>query len=303
LQRHTHVKAYLALGAICFFWGTTYLAIRMALESFPPLTMVSLRFIVSGSILLAAALAARARLPKGRELMQTAVNGILILGLGNSCLTIAELWIPSGLAALIITTSPLWMVGLDALLPGGDRLRRAALGGILLGGAGAVILVAPEARAGAVSGGRVWAAFFLLQLANFAWSLGSIRQRRMPAGAHPIVSGGVQQLAAGLAAAPLALLERGRPVVWDLKGIGAILYLVVFGSIVGYSAYIYAMDKLPVALVSTYTYINPIVALWLGWLFYREPFGVWQAAGMLVIFVGVAVVKRFSAAPTAAEVD
>lgn len=297
------MKPYLALGAICFFWGTTYLAIRIALESFPPLAMVSLRFIVSGSILLAAALAARARLPRGRELVQTVLNGVLILGLGNSCLTIAELWIPSGLAALIITTSPLWMVGLDALLPGGDRLRRGALAGILVGGAGSVLLVAPEARAATVSGGRVWAAFLLLQVANFAWSLGSIRQRRMPAGAHPIVSGAVQQLAAGLAAAPLALLEGGQPVHWDLKGTGAILYLVVFGSIVGYSAYIYAMDKLPVALVSTYTYINPIVALWLGWLFYREPFGVWQAAGMLVIFVGVALVKRFSAAPTAAEVD
>lgn len=101
----------------------------------------------------------------------------------------------------------------------------------------------------------------------------------------------------------LAFFETGRAIQWDLKGIGAVLYLVVFGSIVGYSAYIYAMDKLPVALVSTYTYINPIVALFLGWLVYRERFGMAEAAGMFVIFLGVALVKRFSSAPTAAEVD
>ncbi len=303
MQRHPHFKPYLALGAICFFWGTTYLAIRIALESFPPFAMVSLRFLVSGSILLGGAMLAGARLPRGRELRQTALNGAMILGLGNSCLTIAELWIPSGLAALIITTSPLWMVGLDALMPGGDRLRRAALVGILVGGAGSVMLVAPETAAGTVSGGRVWAAFLLLQLANFAWSFGSIRQRRMPAGSHPIVNGAVQQLAAGLAAAPVAFFEGGRAIQWDLKGVGAVLYLVVFGSIVGYSAYIYAMDKLPVALVSTYTYVNPIVALLLGWVVYREPFGAAQAVGMCVVFLGVAIVKRFSSAPTAAEVD
>jgi drug/metabolite transporter (DMT)-like permease len=302
LQQHPHFKAYLALVAICFFWGTTYLGIRIGLESFPPFTMVSARFVLSGTLMLAGALAARARLPRGRELLVTALNGVLILGVGNSCLTIAELWIPSGLAALIITVAPLWMVGTDALLPGGERLRAATIAGILVGGAGAVLLVAPRGI-GQAGGTHLWAAFFLLQLANFSWSFGSIRQRRMKGRAHPIVSGAVQQLAAGLACLPFTLMERGQPIQWTLRGTGAVLYLVVFGSIVGYSAYVYALDKLPVALVSIYTYFNPIVAVFLGWLFYREPFGGVDAAGMAVVFLGVAVVKRSSPAPTAVEVD
>ncbi|MCC7176573.1 MAG: EamA family transporter [Bryobacterales bacterium] len=303
MRGHPHFKAYVALAAVCVFWGTTYLGIRIALESFPPVAMVSARFTLSGAIMLAGALAARARLPVRRELRQTALNGVLILGVGNCCLTVAELWIPSGLAALIITTSPLWMVGIDALLPGGDRLRRPALAGILVGCLGAVLLVLPQAGAGGASGSLVWAVFLLLQCASLSWSYGSIRQRRIQASAHPVVNGAVQQLAAGLAFMPLALLQRGASVHWNLKGVLAVLYLVVFGSIVGYSAYVYALNKLPVALVSIYVYINPIVAVFLGWLFYREPFGAVEAAGMGVIFLGVALVKRYSPAPTAVEVD
>jgi drug/metabolite transporter (DMT)-like permease len=302
LRGHPLFKPYLALVSIYFFWGTTYLAIRMSLESFPPMLLVSGRFILSGALMLAGALAAKARLPRGRELLATALNGVVILGVGNTCLTIAELWIPSGLAALIITTSPLWMVGIDAFLPGGERLRLPTVAGILVGALGAVLLVAPRA-AGLAAGAHLWGAFLLLQLANFAWSFGSLRQRRMPGLAHPIVSGAVQQLAAGLACLPAALFKVSQPIDWRLRAAGAALYLVVFGSIVGYSAYVYALDKLPVALVSTYTYVNPLVAVFLGWLFYREPFGRLEAAGMAVIFLGVAIVKRYSPVPTAVEVD
>ncbi|HSW50008.1 MAG TPA: EamA family transporter, partial [Bryobacteraceae bacterium] len=109
MQNHPHFKAYLALAAICFFWGTTYLGIRIGLESFPPVTMVAVRFLLSGGLMLGGTLIARAHLPRGRELMLTALNGVLILGVGNTCLTVAELWIPSGLAALIVTAAPLWM--------------------------------------------------------------------------------------------------------------------------------------------------------------------------------------------------
>ena len=109
----------------------------------------------------------------------------------------------------------------------------------------------------------------------------------------PAVSGGVQQLATGLAVAVPALLVPGNFFHWTSRGVLAVLYLVTFGSIVGYSAYIYAMDKLPVSLVSVYNYINPVVAVALGWLFYREPFGWRETGAMAVIFAGVAIVKRF----------
>lgn len=273
----------------------------MSLEAIPPMVLVSGRFLLSGSLMLGAALAARARLPRGRDLRATALNGVLILGVGNTCLTIAELWIPSGVAALIVTTSPFWMVGIDTLLPGGERLRPAALAGIVIGCVGAVLLVAPQA-VGAGSGARLWWAFALLQFANFSWSFGSIRQIRLQTGSHPVVNGAVQQLAAGIAAMPFALPELGS-VSWEPRAWTAALYLVVFGSIVGYSAYIYALQHLPVALVSIYTYVNPIVAVWLGWMFYREPFGKTELLGMLIIFAGVALVKHFSRRPSAPELD
>jgi len=291
LRRHPLFKAYLALVAICFFWGTTYLGIRMALESFPPLLLVSLRFTVSGSIMLAAAWLARARLPRGRDLAISAFTGFLILGVGNACLTVAELWIPSGLAALIISVSPFWMVGIEALLPGGERLHRSSMLGMLVGLAGAALLVSSDVT-GASFGGGLLRGFLLLQLGNAAWSFGSIYQRRQSTPAHPIVTGAVQQLAAGLAFLPAALLAPSHPVRWSFRGAAALVYLIIFGSIVGYSAYVYALAHLRVAVVSIYPYVNPVVAVFLGWLFYREPFGPREAAAMAIIFAGVLLVKR-----------
>jgi len=280
---------------VCFFWGTTYLGIRMALESFPPLKLVALRFLISGGLMLLLAGAWGAHLPSGRELWLTALNGIVVLGVGNGALTYAETWIPSGMAALFITTSPFWLVGIEAAFPGGEPLRRPVIGGMLIGSAGAALLVAPGALREGL-GSDVVKGFLALQLGCFCWSLGSILQRRQPSKAHPVVSGAVQQLAAGLAFLFPALLFREHPMHWSLRGAGALLYLVAFGSIVGYSAYIYAMDRLPVAMVSIYTYINPVVAVILGWLFYREPFGKTEAWAMAVIFFGVAIVKRCAGA-------
>lgn len=286
---------------MCFFWGTTYLGIRMALESFPPLVLVSTRFLLSGSIMLLAGRILGVPLPRGRELAQTAWNGLLILGIGNACLTFAEVWIPSGLAALIVTTSAFWMVGVEALLPGGERLHFPTTAGLTVGCLGAALLLAPGSGGG-LRGPLLWG-FLVLQFGCLAWSYGSIRQRRMSKQAHPMIGGAIQQLTAGLAFLPPALLIPSQPVVWKSRGVAAMLYLVVFGSIVGYSSYVYALEKLPVALVSIYTYINPIVAVLLGWLFYRESFGAREALAMAVIFVGVALVKRYSRPPTALELD
>lgn len=290
-----HTRAYAALAAVCFFWGTTYLGIRMALESFPPLMLVAIRFTASGSLLLVAARIAGARLPRGRELWTTAFTGLLLLGIGNISLVFAETWIPSGLAALIITISPFWMVGIEAALPGGERLQGSTVLGMLVGLAGAGLLVSSEIYAEGF-GPSVLRGFLVLQLGNFCWAAGSIYHRRQDTRSHPIVSGAVQQLAAGLAFVPLALVIRGPAVHLSFRGVAAICYLIVFGSIVGYSAYIYALSHLPVAITSLYSYVNPVVAVFLGWLFYREPFGWREAAAMLVIFAGVAIVKRASPA-------
>jgi drug/metabolite transporter (DMT)-like permease len=294
LRHHPDFAAYVALGSVCIFWGTTYLAIRMALESFPPLLLVSSRYIISGSLMLAVALARADHIPRGRELLTTSLSGVLTLGVGNGCLVYSELLIPSGLAGLILTISPFWMVGVEALLPGGERLHGPTLMGMAVGLLGASLLFAPGAHGQGVDW-NLLAGFLILQVGMAGWSFGSIYQRRTAGKAHPIVAGAAQQLAAGLAFLPPALLLPEHPVYWSARGIGAMAYLVVFGSVVGYSAYAFALDRLPVAIVSIYPYINAVVAVTLGWLFYREPFGGREAAAMIVIFAGVALVKRYSA--------
>jgi drug/metabolite transporter (DMT)-like permease len=293
LRHNPLFPAYLALGLVCFFWGTTYLGIRMALESFPPLVLVSTRFLISGSILLAFAAARGMHLPRGRELAVAMGCGVLTLGIGNGCLVWAETYVPSGIAGLLVTISPFWLVGIEALLPGGERPHAPTIGGMLVGFAGAALLLAPDTATG-IFDRRLVFGFLILQLGSVGWTSGSLIQRRQRIKAHPVIIGAVQQVAAGLAFLPPALLAPQAAVSLNGRGAAALLYLVIFGSIVGYSAYIYALDRLPVSMVSIYAYVNAVVAVALGWLFYREPFGKRQAAAMAVIFLGVWLVKRFS---------
>src|SRR6478609_4382428 len=293
LSRHPLFKPYLALVAVCFFWGTTYLGIRMALESFPPMLLVCVRYIISGSLLLGFARLRGLYLPRGRELAWACFSGLLTLAIGNGALVASETLIPSGIAGLIVTISPFWMVGVEALLPGGARLHAPTIAGMAVGLAGAALLFTPDAGAGAIDH-KLVIGFLLLQFGMAGWSFGSIIQRRKAGKAHPVVAGGVQQLAAGLAMIPVALASGNLTVHWSTRGVSAILYLITFGSLVGYSAFVYAMDKLPVAIVSVYPYVNAVVAVGLGWLFYREPFGVREFVAMTIIFSSVAVVKKFA---------
>ena len=297
MSRHPFFKPYLALVAVCFFWGTTYLGIRMSLETFPPLMLVCVRFIFSGSILLLFAKARGLYLPRGKELAAACFSGLLTLGVGNGALVFAEVAIPSGIAGLIVTISPFWLIGVEALMPGGERLHGPTIGGMMVGLAGAGLLFTPETAGHAIDHKLVYG-FLLLQVGMAGWSFGSILQRRQSGKAHPVVAGGVQQLAAGVALLPFLLLIPQPPVYWSGRGVAALAYLITFGSLVGYSAYVYAMDKLPVAIVSVYPYVNAVVAVTLGWLFYREPFGPRETFAMLIIFAGVAVVKRYSRKPS-----
>jgi drug/metabolite transporter (DMT)-like permease len=296
LPRHPQFQAYLALAAVCFFWGTTYLGIRIALESMAPEVLMGVRYTISGLILLVVAYFSKAHLPTGRELWYTALYGVIIIGTGTGCLVFAEQWVPSGLAAVFVTVSPFWMIGIEALIPGGDRLHGPTIVAMLVGLVGTILLVAPEAMQEGF-GGPLLRGFLLLQLGCAGWSLGSILQRRHQTKAHPVVSGAVQQLATGLAFAIPAFFAKPHPSTWSMRSIGAVVYLVLFGSIVGYSAYIFVLDRLPISVVSLYNYINPIIAVFLGWIFFREHFGLQEVIAMLIIFAGVALVKRYSQKP------
>lgn len=279
--------AYVALAAVCFFWGTTYLAIRITIETLPPAFVVFARFTLSGSILLAVARARGAHIPRGRELWIACGCGLIILGIGNAAAVYAEQIIPSGLAGLFVTLSPFWLTGMEAMM-GGEALHAPTILGMAIGFGGTAMLLLPGA--GAFERSTV-IGFVIIQVGVIAWTYASLIQRRQPIKAHPIVIGAIQQLAAGLVYIPVAVFVPERAIVFSPRSVLALLYLVVFGSIVGYSAFIVAMDRLPVAIVSIYPYINAVVAMGVGWLVFREPFGWRELAAMLIIFCGVAVVK------------
>jgi len=288
-----------ALLCVYFFWGTTYLAIRVAIETMPPVVLVAVRFTISGVVMLLASRWKGEHIPGLRdpEFWRTALCGFGTLAIGNTCLSVAEQWIPAGLAALFVTTAPFWMVGVDALVPGGERFHKPVLWGMLIGLAGVLLLLLPTSatpEVGAPTTAALITAFLLLQLGNVGWSVGAILQKRMSSKAHPIVSGAVQQMTTGvLFWIPALWTIRQTEIHLTWRAGLAVLYLATFGSIIGYSAFLYAMDKLPIALVSTYTYVNPIVACVLGWLILDERFGVREVVAMAITFIGVAVVRHF----------
>lgn len=165
-----------------------------------------------------------------------------------------------------------------------------SVGGLILGMLGVIYLVWPAARGEGITG-RTMTGFLLLQISGIGWAFGSLLQKRVRTTAAPFVSGAVQQLAAGLAVGVPTLIFERAPRVISLRSELAVGYLVLFGSIIGFSSYIYSMSRLPVALVSIYLFINPIVAVWLGWLLLREPFGYRELTAMAIIFAGIALVR------------
>ncbi|MCW5981927.1 MAG: EamA family transporter [Bryobacteraceae bacterium] len=291
MNRHPLLLPYVAMGCLCFFWGTTYAGIRMALESFPPQVLVGTRFFISGSLLLAGARLANLPFPPLRTWIYPAGFGLMTLGIGNSCLTYAELLIPSSLAALFVTVSPFWMTGLEALQPGGERLRPATVAGMLIGLGGTALLVGQGWTSGL--GGQVLKGFLVIQFGCFSWSLSSVAQRRYTRHIHAVVNGAIQQLAAGVGFLLISGILPWRPVNWNVRGVSALIYLVIFGSIIGYTSFVYTLKTLPVAIVALHVYINPVVAAVLGWAIFREPFGFREMGAMLVIFLGVYVVSRY----------
>ena len=264
------------------------------------MVIVCLRNLISGGVILGVALLVGARLPRGRDLWIAAFYGVMVVGTGNWILPVTEQWIPTGLASLFATTAPFWFVGIDSLLPGGERLRSPIIRGLLTGFAGVLVLVAPAAwKALAehtfVSGGSIVLGFLLLQISGATWALGSLLQRNRRSPAHPFVIGGVQQLSAGLVFIAPGIFQMPSAHL-TARGMAAVVYLAVFGGIVGYSCYLLAVSRLPPAIASIYTYVNPVVAVFLGWWVYRERFGVREAVAMAIIFTGVALVRRASVA-------
>jgi drug/metabolite transporter (DMT)-like permease len=263
--------ALVAYLIVCVVWGSTYLAIRIGVMALPPFLFAGLRFVIAGLVLLGLALALRARLPDtAREWRTHVVVGVLLLAGGNASVVWAEQFVTSGAASLFVVTVALWMAFFDAVLPGGATTPnwRVVLG-LLVGFAGTALLVGanPAEIAQADLRGPL-----ALTGASASWALGSVYYKRRKSETNPYVASSVQMLAGGtlVTIIGLALGEAGAW-HWSARGLGALGYLVIMGSIVGYSAYAYALRHAPATIVGTYAYVNPVVAVLLGWLVLREP--------------------------------
>lgn len=281
-----------AWAAVCFFWGTTYLAIRVGLETLPPMLFAGLRFLTAGALLFTIVRASSgARLPRGREWFDQSVVGLALLGVGNGLVVWAEQWIPSGPAALLVATSPFWVMGLERFLSEGERLSRRAVAGLLVGFGGLVLLVAPNLYGASVGASYLWG-MLALQAACASWSIGSVYAKHHPTGVAPLMGASIQMLVAGAVMTVIGVvLGEGGRLHFSARSLGAFAYLIVFGSIVAYGSYTYAVQKLPLSLVSTYSYINPAIAVLLGWLVLSEQLGWRVITAMLIILGGVMLVK------------
>jgi drug/metabolite transporter (DMT)-like permease len=292
-SRGENFKPLAAWAAVCFFWGTTYLAIRVGLETLPPVLFAGLRFLTAGLLLFVIVRVwTGARLPKGREWFDQAVVGLALLGVGNGLVVWAEQWVPSGPAALLVATSPFWVMGVERLLREGERLRGRAGAGLLIGFGGLALLVAPNLYgADAVGASYLWG-MLALQAACASWSIGSVYSKHHPTGVAPLMGASIQMLLAGAAMTLIGTgLGEWKGLHFSYRSFGAIAYLIVFGSIVAYGSYTYAVQKLPLSLVSTYSYINPVIAVLLGWMVLGEQLGWRVVTAMLIILCGVMMVK------------
>ena len=291
-QRPSRWMVILAFGLVYLFWGSTYLAIDIAVQTIPPALMCALRFSVAGLVMLAVCAATGRRiLYSPRQLALAAVVGLLLLMGGNLTLSYAELAVSSGLSALIIAITPLWFLVLDSLLLGDHHISRRGKAGLLLGLLGLFVLVWPELAAGSMGRRELWASISLIG-GSFSWALGSVLARRWQSGMDVFSSTGWQVLGAGAGNFVFALLNGDlNHVTWGSRSLAAVAYLVVCGSWIGYTAYIWLLEHVPTSKVSTYAYVNPVVAVFLGWLILHERVDRFIMAGSAIVVLSVILVS------------
>jgi drug/metabolite transporter (DMT)-like permease len=290
--RHRRLLPWISLFVIYVVWGSTYLAIRVAVRDVPPMAAASLRFFASGAAMAVIALVADRKYgrPTLRQVADYSLVGVLLLSIGNALVMWAEKTIPSGIAALIVASTPLWLTLLDGLRAGGQRWTVRAWTGVVVGLVGVALVARPE---GGTAGH--WGAIVALQIATISWSVGSLYAQSVPARLPVFTASAIEMLAGS------AVLRFQSYVVGDDWGAFrtastdtwiALAYLVVFGSLVGFTAFAYALNELPAATVGTYAYVNPVVAVLLGWLFLREPLTPGLLAGGVLILAAVVITTR-----------
>jgi drug/metabolite transporter (DMT)-like permease len=290
--KHEKAWAWAAFAVVCVVWGTTYLGIAIALETVPPLLLTGTRFVAAGLIMLVISIVRGDAIPRdGRTLANLALIGFLMVGVGNLAVVWAEQWVPSGLAALLVATAPFWMAIIEMFRTGGERVDFRSGLGMAIGFLGVALLVTPSGSGGA------WSIYFLLgalaiQVGGICWQLGSAHGKYNLRHVPLMASSALQMLFGGtiVTVAGLSIGEASR---FELnpRTFAALAYLTLFGSVLAYSAYVFALAHMRTTHTSLYAYVNPVVAVFLGWLILSEPLTPFSIVAMIVILVGVALVQ------------
>jgi drug/metabolite transporter (DMT)-like permease len=290
-QKQHQIRVALCFALVYVFWGSTYLAIKIAVEHIPAALMGASRFLISGPLMLAwcGATGRTVKVSK-HDFLRVAAIGVLLLTGGNVLLAWAEKYVDSGLAALIVAVVPIWVALIEGFILKGDRLRGRGWLGLALGVAGLIVLLWPDLRNTGAERAKLAAAVVLL-FGSLSWTVGSIISRRSKLSIGPFAATGWEMTVAGAVNLLISVaIGDFHDVVWTPRGLGAILYLVTFGSMVGFTAYIWLLEHVPTPKVATYAYVNPVVAVFLGWLIAGEQLNWYIAAGMVIIVAAVALV-------------
>ena len=290
-QRPSRWLVILAFGLVYLFWGSTYLGIDIAVQTIPPALMCGLRFSVAGIVMLAVCAATGHKiLYSAKQIALASIVGLLLLMGGNLTLSYAELTVSSGLSALIIAITPLWFLVLDSLLLGDHHISGRGKAGLALGIAGLFVLVWPDLSAGSLGRRELFASLGLIG-GSFSWALGSVLSKKWQSGMDVFGATAWQVTAAGIGNFVFALFNGDlHHATWAPKSLAAVGYLVVCGSWIGYTAYIWLLEHVPTSKVSTYAYVNPVVAVFLGWLILHEKVDRFILMGSAIVVLSVILV-------------
>ncbi len=288
----SQAKLLAAFAAIYIIWGSTYLAIRFAVESLPPFMIGAVRFLIAGVILYIWGRVQSGIKPTRQQWIEGLLLGTFLLGVGNGCVVWAQQTTPSGITALIVAVVPLLVVLIEWLRPGGRYPGLGALAGVIIGLIGMALLIGPSALLGTAEVAP--AAALVLLMGSVSWSAATVFGRRAAVPPAPLLASAIQLLGGGLSLSLASVvageLSRVEPEQIPLRSILAVAYLVIFGSIVAYSAYSWLLRVASPTKIATYAYVNPIVAMFLGWAFAGEEVTRMTLVAAAVILAGVALI-------------
>jgi drug/metabolite transporter (DMT)-like permease len=285
--------AYAAFITVCVVWGTTYLGISVSLETIPVLLVAGLRWMSAGVIMCAFMLASGRGLPGPRAWAPLIFLGFLMNVIGNGLVVYAEQFVASGLTAVLIATTPFWSALAERLLPNGERFTPRSLIGLGLGFTGIVVLVWPEMTHGGAGGHAFVIGVIAIQIACVGWVIGTSFAKRHSLGDDPFRSTALQMVFSGVMLLGAATAHGDwAHLTFSTRSFTALAYLSVAGSLIAYSAYIYAIQHLPLQLVSLYAYINPMIAVALGTLLLHEPLSMRTLFAAALVLIGTWIVGR-----------